>query len=86
MSSDNTQAIENLAREIQAYLDRHPAAADTTEGILAWWITRQRLTESLESVQRALDYLVAEQRIRAHRQQGGAIVYTRVDRETRLEQ
>ncbi len=79
MSSDDTQSIENLAREIQAYLDQHPAAADTLEGIVAWWIARQRMADSLDKVQRALDYLVSRQRIRAHRREGGAVVYARPD-------
>jgi len=83
MSMDDTRSIEALAREIQAYLDRHPAAADTLEGILTWWIARQRMAESADQVQQALDHLVSQRHIQAHRRQGGAVVYTRAGPTTR---
>jgi hypothetical protein len=83
MSTDDTRSVEALAREIQAYLDQHPAAADTLEGILAWWIARQRMAESADEVQQALDYLVSQQRIQAHHRQGGTVVYRRPDHTTK---
>jgi hypothetical protein len=31
-----------VAAELLAYLSRHPNAADTLEGIMNWWLPRQR--------------------------------------------
>lgn len=52
--------IERLAGEVLRYLDRHPHAADTIEGIAQWWITQQRLEDSRAQVQAALDRLQAQ--------------------------
>ena len=55
--------VDALAAEILRYLDRHPGAADTSAGIAEWWIRRQRIDETRERVQTALDRLVAQGRI-----------------------
>lgn len=55
--------IEHISEEIQRYLLNHPNAADTLEGIMGWWLPKQRYQETLEQVQQALNYLVARGRI-----------------------
>jgi len=68
MSFDDDAAVQVIAGEIARYLERHPDAADSAEGIRHWWITRQRFEETLAATQSALDYLerrgiVAKKRI-----------------------
>lgn len=64
-----------LAGEILRYLRSHRHASDTTEGIAHWWIKRQRLEDSLEHVQAALDLLVADDRLVARTSRAGLVVY-----------
>ena len=52
--------VAALCGEIQRYLDQHPDAADSVEGIRRWWIARIRLEETAKYVQEALDRLVAQ--------------------------
>ncbi len=56
--SENKYDIERISTEIQLYLQNHPNAADTLEGITRWWIKRQRYEEGEENVQKALDLLL----------------------------
>lgn len=44
--------------EILRYLRAHPQAADTVDGIVMWWLPRQRYEEAVDRVQYALDDLV----------------------------
>ena len=57
MTIYDDDVVQAIADEIVRYLERHPKAADSAEGIRLWWITRQRLEESLATTQCALDYL-----------------------------
>lgn len=45
---------------ILAYLDEHPRAMDTLEGIAEWWVMRQRIRTDLALLQTLLDRLVTE--------------------------
>ena len=49
--------VQGIASEIRRYLEQHPRAADSAEGIRRWWIGRQRFEETLADTQSALDYL-----------------------------
>lgn len=80
MSHDDARAIELLASEIQEYLDRNPDAADTLEGIVAWWMQRQRFEQSAERVARALDYLVCTGAVKLYRTPGNRWLYRGRDR------
>jgi|ThiBioDrversion3_1041553.scaffolds.fasta_scaffold37362_2 hypothetical protein len=44
--------------EIIEYLHLHPYAADTVDGIIHWWLSRQRYETAKAVIQRALDDLV----------------------------
>jgi hypothetical protein len=48
-----------LSDEILGYLRAHPQAADTVDGIVEWWLPRQRYDEAVHRVQQVLDELVA---------------------------
>ena len=54
------EELEWLAMEIRDYLDAHPNAADSLEGVAKWWLRRQRYEQALEKVRNALDYLVQQ--------------------------
>ncbi len=74
------QEIAEIAREIARYLDAHPNAADSVEGILRWWLTRQRYEQSAEYVTRALEHLVSVGVVKLYRTPGDRWVYCRKDR------
>ena len=66
-----------LANEVAAYLAKHPAAADTEEGILVWWLQRVRVEESAERLARALVLLRADGRIAVRDLPDGTRVYAK---------
>ena len=49
--------LRKAAREIEQYLEAHPKAADSLEGISTWWISRQRIRRELAVVRAALEML-----------------------------
>jgi len=58
--SSNQQADENdrenqLAEAVMNYLNEHPHAMDTLEGIAEWWIMRQKVRVDVETLTRALE-------------------------------
>jgi hypothetical protein len=66
-----------IAGIIERYVNDHPRAADTPEGIRGWWVARQRYDESLDDVQNALDYLVELGRLSRVALPDGAVIYAR---------
>lgn len=50
----------NPRQEIVEYFLRHPAAADSLDGIVDWWLPRQRYETARTAIQKALDDLVRE--------------------------
>lgn len=63
------------AEQIRQYLQAHPGASDTLEGITAWWLLRHRIDISLTEVQQAVNKLVAEGVIKESEGQDGRTVY-----------
>ena len=59
MSQQDESGLAPLSYEILSYLRAHPQAADTVDGIVEWWLPRQRHDEAVDRVQNALDELVA---------------------------
>lgn len=47
-------------QEIVEYLHIHPCAADTVDGIIQWWLSRQRYETAKTVIQRALEDLVEQ--------------------------
>jgi hypothetical protein len=75
MSESDTDILA-IADEIRRYLSAHPNAADSRDGVLRWWLTRQRIEESADAVQRALDHLVELGLIRVERLADGTVVFS----------
>jgi Fe2+ or Zn2+ uptake regulation protein len=55
-----TDAEVNLRALVLAYLDDHPTAMDTIDGIAEWWILRQQIDIEVRRVSRVLALLVTE--------------------------
>jgi hypothetical protein len=64
-----------IAGIIERYLTDHPRAADTPEGIRSWWVARQRFGDSVDEVQKALDYLVARRRLASSVLPDGTVIF-----------
>ena len=73
----NDLNVVAVAREIRHYLERHPEAADTVEGIARWWLMQQRFQQALGTVQQALDRLVAAGVVKKFITAEGKTVYSR---------
>jgi hypothetical protein len=71
-ANDDSQ-IEGVALEVTRYLESHPEASDTIEGIAKWWLSRQRLEESTELVAQAVERLVLRGVVERHERNGVAL-------------
>ena len=80
MSANDQDEIRSIAMEIKHYLDEHPNAADSVEGIAKWWLTRQRYEEALERVQKALDYLVVNGMVQSVKARTDKVIYLNVNK------
>ncbi|WNL45674.1 hypothetical protein RKE25_20035 [Dyella sp. BiH032] len=74
LTSDADRRIE-VQTSVLAYLHRHPEAADTLDGIVNWWLPRQRLDTARQRIEAALEALVAEGRLCRHALPGGTVLY-----------
>lgn len=54
---------ENVAQALLRYLQSHPDAADTLEGVVKWWLPRQRYLDARERVEAALELLVQREMV-----------------------
>jgi hypothetical protein len=75
---DRQQRIQSVAQEISRYINKRPNAAETAEGVTNWWISRQRIEESVELVENALEYLVAQKAL-VKRSLGSQTLYMKAD-------
>lgn len=55
-----SDADTNLRALVLAYLDDHPTAMDTIDGIAEWWILRQQIDIEVRRVSKVLALLVKE--------------------------
>ena len=62
-----------LAERVSAYIEAHPNAADTIEGI-SWWFVRQEYEEALPKLKSAMDYLLDNGRV-VERKVAGKVIY-----------
>lgn len=68
--------IRIVAEAIKRYLQAHPYASDTVDGVAIWWLTRQRFMETIETVERALEYLVEIGELKTTLTAEGKILYS----------
>ncbi len=69
-----------IAQIIERYVANHPRAADTAEGVRAWWVGGERHGASLADVQKALDSLVESGRLCRSILPDGVAIYGRPPR------
>jgi hypothetical protein len=67
----------SVAAEVLAYLAKRPNAADTLEGVLAWWLPRQRYETERDKIEQALEGLAAGGFIEKTRIVDGTVLYSR---------
>ncbi len=75
--------VLEAAMAIKRYLQSHPNAADSSEGVLRWWLARQRYDESVETVRQALEWLVTEGEVEKTETYGGGPVYSSASNQPR---
>lgn len=76
LDQDIDKNVLAVAKEIQSYLDKHPNAADSAEGVMRWWLSQQRFEESMQIVQAALELLVSKGNVDRAVTPGGRAVYS----------
>ncbi len=73
------RTLQQRCDEILQYLQTHPDAGDTVDGIAAWWLTQHDAPHAHESValaEQALDHLVQRGLVARHVLVEGTIFYT----------
>lgn len=75
--------IGEIADQINRYLESHPDAADSSDGILRWWIARQRLEDSIGKVEQALALLLRKGLVRKRIMIDGQVLYVGAERARR---
>ena len=76
MNQQDEPGLVPLSDEILNYLRAHPQAADTVDGIVAWWLPRQRYEEAIDRVQHALDALVVRGLVEKVTLVDGTVLYS----------
>lgn len=70
------QTARTLAAELIAYLDAHPRAADTAEGIAEWWLSGSGCWDGRPAtLAEALETLVAAGRLARIETPDGRLLY-----------
>ena len=67
--------LREVETAVLAYLQKHPEAADTLEGIVSWWLPQQRYETDRERIGRVLSELVTHGKLRCEYLPGGAVLY-----------
>ncbi len=73
--NDFQDDITSAASAITRYLAEHPNSADTLDGVIAWWLSRQRIKDSTQVVRSALEQLALGGLISKESQSGGQTIY-----------
>jgi hypothetical protein len=74
---DSRGSVEAIAEAILAHLDTHPLAADSASGVAQWWLGPAQANASLESVEKALEWLVSRQQLHRTLLSDGSLLYSR---------
>ena len=67
--------ILQLADTIRQYLINHPNSADTLEGVVNWWLVRQRYENAMSKVSQALELMVKQGELIKIQHQGSHPIY-----------
>lgn len=72
--------VDASAEAIRRYLQAHPHASDTVDGVLKWWLAPQQFTLTAEQVREALERLVAERIMIRRTLPDGTVIYAATQR------
>lgn|SRR5690349_4997188 len=75
MQFDQKENAREVSYYILAYLSENPEAGDTFEGIVEWWLLRQRIKFETRNVSEAVTKLVSEGLIVEHEGSDSRIFY-----------
>ena len=68
--------MSGVSFEILEYLDRHPGAKDTLEGIVEWWLLETQIQHAIAQVKASLNTLVELQLVQVITYGNGRTAYT----------
>ncbi|HEU0202102.1 MAG TPA: hypothetical protein VFR86_16930 [Burkholderiaceae bacterium] len=74
-----TGGAQALERAVLAYLEAHPHAADSVQGVARWWLGSMGVTASLLDVESVLKGLVARGVLRSVRLVDGTTLYSKAE-------
>lgn len=74
-TSSHRPDLATIERAIRDYLAAHPHAADTADGVSAWWLGDVAGTCATDGVRLVLDRLVAAGAVEARTLRDGSVVY-----------
>jgi hypothetical protein len=66
---------KTVTRLVREYLEAHPQACDTIEGIARWWVMSQQIDDTMMAVGKALEELKASGYVREERKTDGRVFY-----------
>ena len=66
----NGSEEQEMARAILRYLQAHPEAKDTLDGIAQWWLLREWTERKIAKVERAVSFLLSRNLIFETRTEG----------------
>ncbi len=75
--------VATTAEAIGRYLQTHPNACDTVEGILKWWLAPREFSLPAEHVIDALEHLIAQGIVTRRTLPDGTVIYLTGDRRPR---
>ena len=73
--SEEPEQEQEIGRLILRYLQEHPDAKDTVEGIAQWWVLRELSAVRFAAVERAVALLLSEDFIVETRREGSPPYY-----------
>ena len=73
--SKEPEQLEEIDRSILRYLQEHPDAKDTVEGIAQWWVLKEWTAVRYAAVERALALLLSKDLIVETRREGSPPYY-----------
>lgn len=76
-SDDDADKDREIEQMVLSYLQRHPQAADTLDGIVRWWLPQQRYSVAQTRIEAALRRLLSQGLIRQRRLPTGDALYVR---------
>ena len=68
--------LDRVVAAIEAYLERHPEAADSADGIARWWLARDGMEDCVEDVRAALARLLDRGVVTARTLPSGERIYS----------